>query len=163
MDRKNYNDGLFAGNLFHSYNFKAFKKHALDFSNNRIHGMGKPTVSENRIYKMPQKYFIHHFSNYTVSSYVNTINRYTDMEIQNVYNSNFSLFKVLALFIKRIIKNYFFDKGYKMGRTGLYAVLMVTCYEWVKQIKIYENQNNLTRKTIEIQNDKIRDQILNEF
>lgn len=163
IDRKNYNDGKFAHEFFHSYVFKAFKRHAIDFSNNKIHGMGKPMISEDRIYKMESCFYIHHFSNYTAASYLNTINRYTEEEALGYEKTNFSLSKVLFLFIKRIIKNYFFDKGYKLGQTGLNAILMTICYEWVKQVKIYENSNNLTRRTIEDKNDRIRDFILQDF
>jgi glycosyltransferase involved in cell wall biosynthesis len=163
MDRKNYNNGKFCYNMFHGYTHKVFRKHSIDFSTNTIHGMGVPTVKEDRICTLPDKYFIHHFSSYTASSYLNTINKYTDVEIKGDVKFNGSLSKILWQFSKRLLKNYFFDGGYKAGFTGMESVLLLLCYEWVKNIKLYEQEQKLDRSTIESKNNEIRDSILRDF
>jgi glycosyltransferase involved in cell wall biosynthesis len=160
MDRKNYNNGVFCYDLFHGYTNKLFKKRAIDFTNNKIHGMGVPMVPKERIYLMPAEFFIHHFSSYTISSYLNTINRYTENEIQTPFVFKGSVLSITFQLLKRFLKNYIFEKGYKAGFTGLESVLMIICYEWVKNIKRYEQINNLDRQTIEEKNNLLREQIL---
>lgn len=160
MNRKNYSHGVFCYDLFHGYNYKAWKKGAIDFVKNPIHGMGKATVANEKIYKMPDRYFIHHFSSYTAKSYINTLNRYTDTEVEFCENYDTSLYGVIKQFIKRILKNYLFDGGYKAGYAGLGSVLMTLSYEWMRNIKIYEKQNGLNRDVIESKNNIIRDDIL---
>jgi len=163
IERKNYTYGTFIGELFHGYSNKVFKKHAIDFSKNVIHGMGTPTVLKERIYQMPSTLFVHHFGSYTASSYLNTIQRYTEVEKKSSVHYNRSMFGIIKLFSKRVLKNYIYDGGYKSGYAGLASVILSLCYEIVKDLKIYEYSNGLDTCIIEEKNDEIRDSILKAF
>lgn len=160
IDRKNYYYGKFCYNLYHARTWKIFKKHAIDFSDNVIHGTGKPTVKEDRIYKLPDKYFVHHFISNTAVSYLRVINTYTDTELKFKYTAKTSVFYLVYLVVKGLVKNYFIDKGYKAGYAGLALAELFLFYALVKIMKHYEQSNNLTTPGIEATNDVHRDKIL---
>lgn len=163
IDRKNYYYGKFCYNLYHARTNKIFKKHAIDFSNNRIHGMGTPAVREENIYNLNDKYFVHHFISNNASSYLNTINKYTDSEIESNDPSQKSLLYFLFLISRAIIKEYFFNKGYKAGYAGLALTQLMLNYSFIKQMKLYENEKALNTSSIEESNNAYRNTLLNKF
>ena len=162
MDRKNYFYGKFCHDLFHARTYKLFKKHAIDFTNNVIHSMGKATVPDERIYNLPDKYFVHHFISNTASSYLNTINLYTDAELNNNFliTSNTSLSYFIFLVIKVTIKSFIYNRGFRSGFSGLALSELMLFYSLTKNMKIYEKSNNLNRKDIEEKNNIFRNKIL---
>jgi glycosyltransferase involved in cell wall biosynthesis len=162
MDRKNYFYGTFCNDVYHSYTFKAFKKHAIDFTDNVIHGMGKPTVPAERIYTMPDKYFIHHFISNTASSYLNVINGYTESERTFNYKPKVSIWYFLAVFIKYFLKELFYNKGGK-SFPGIALTELMLVYVLVKNIKIYEQETQLDTPAIEAKNNIRRDEILKQL
>lgn len=161
--RKNYFYGEFCNKFYQSSTPRIFKKGALTFVGNKIHGMGKPTVSNDRVCKLPDKYFIHQFMDYTASIYLNKTNVYTETEIKFHAHPNKTLMFLLLRIAKNFIKDYFFNKGYKIGFPGLAITELSLMYELVKNIKVYENANNINRATIEEKNNVHRDLILKEF
>ena len=162
IDRKNYFYGTYANNIYNSYTFKLFKKHAIDFTNNIIHGMGKPAVAADRVYKMPDQYFIHHFISNTASSYLNVINRYTDSELESVYEPHTSIWYLLIIVARQAIKEFLFKRGYRSGFKGLALIELTLIYQLVKNMKHYEKAESLTTPTIEAKNNIYRDQILKQ-
>lgn len=163
IDRKNYSEGEFCYNVFHTRTNKAFKRGAIDFSDNVIHQMGKPIVSKSRIYFMDDKDFIHHFTSNTISEYIKIVDRYTEAELSNNEKPQESFIQLLWQITKRFLKNYFYEKGYKAKYAGLQVVLTFIFYELIKNIKLYEHINGLNRSTIEKKYDKQRDEILKQF
>jgi len=160
MDRKNYFYGDFCYDIYNGYNFKVFKKSAVDFSNNFIHGMGKPTLVENRIYKMPQKYFVHHFISNIASSYLNVINRYTDTEVEFDYKANPSIGYLFLLYGKFVLRQFFRKRNYRAGFKGLALIELTLFYHLVKNMKMYEKEHKLDTQSIENKNNIKRDEIL---
>jgi glycosyltransferase involved in cell wall biosynthesis len=161
--RKNYLYGEFCHDFYQSANQRIFKKWTNDFTNNPIHGMGKPTVPKEKIYKLPNKYFIHQFMNYTASSYIIKADRYTEIELEYHHTPKKSLWYFIFRLSKNLIKNYFLEKGYKMGFPALAITELSLTYELVKNIKIYEKANNITIPSIEERNDYYRDLILKDI
>ncbi|TWR31175.1 glycosyltransferase [Mucilaginibacter pallidiroseus] len=161
IDRKNYFYGEFCNNLYHAHNYKAFKKYALDFTDNAIHSTGKAMVPENRVYKMPDQYFIHHFISNTAFSYLNVINRYTEKEVEFGYKPKVSLWYFTLLVLKHLSIGIFTKSTTKMGFSRVALIELMLFYTLVKNMKIYENTNGLTTLSIEEKNDIYRDKILN--
>jgi len=158
MDRKNYFYGKFCYDVFSSRTFKLFKKGAIDFTGNTIHNMGRTTVDNKRIYKLPDKYFIHHFISNTAQSYLNVINRYTDQEPTTKFNT--SPVYVLLLSLKIILKQYIINGGYKCGFSGLSLIQLMIFYGVIKNIKQFEKNETLSTSNIEDSNNVVRDKIL---
>jgi len=163
MDRKNYFYGNFCHDLYHARTFKMFKKHAIDFTDNPIHSMGKPTVSKDRIYDLPEKYFIHHFISNTASSYLNVINRYTESELENATAFDTSFLKFIYTACKIVIKDLLNSKRYKTGFSNIALSQLMLTYVFVKNMKLYEKYNDLNTENIETSNNKERDKILKGF
>jgi len=163
IDRKNYYHGRFCYDAFASRTNKIFKKHAIDFSNNVIHGFGKPTVQPEKIYNLPDDMFVHHFISNTAQSYLNTINRYTETELKFTHKDRGSVFNFILFPLKLFLSNFIFKKGYKAGFAGWNLVLFMIMYSIIKDIKFSEQRNNLSVKEIELQNDIFRDTILRNF
>lgn len=160
LDRKNYFYGEFCHNLYHARVNKLFKKHAINFTDNVIHGMGKPNVEENKIHHLDEKYFIHHFISNTAASYLNVINRYTESELQFAYSVKTSFMSFILLFLKILIKDLFRSKAYRSGFSSVALTELMIFYALVKNMKHYERSNNLSQRTIEAKNNLQRDIII---
>jgi glycosyltransferase involved in cell wall biosynthesis len=158
--RKNYFEGEFCYNIFQVRTNKAFKKNAIDFTNNKIHGMGNVTVPKENVYYMNDKYFVHNFSSHTASHILDSINRYSEEECLPGSKPKVSVMYIFFQLIKKIIKNYFFEKGYKAKYTGLQMILTQVCYEWFIDLKKYEKMNKLDKSHIEYLYDQRKDEIL---
>ena len=144
IDRKNYFMGRFCYNMFHSRTNKCFKKRAIDFSNNEIHGFGKAVVATDKIYTLPDKYYVHHFISNNVSSYINVINRYTEEENGRGYKSSFVfLISCILLLFRFLIKHYLLGKGYKAGIVGVSFLFLMYIYHIVNLMKSVEGLNLL--------------------
>lgn len=160
IDRKNYFYGDFCYDIYSSRTNKIFKKGTVDFKDNKIHGFGKPTVPNERILMLDDKYYVHHFISNNAASYLNVINRYTDSEENLQHKTYRSVFYSILLFLKNMIVNYFFKKGYKVGFSALTLIELMIFYSLIKRIKIYEKLIGLTPITIEEKNNNARDTIL---
>lgn len=139
IDRKNYFMGRFCYDMFHSRTNKCFKKGTIDFSDNKIHGFGKSVVDPNKIYALPDKYYVHHFISNNVSSYINVINRYTEEESGRGCKSSFSFLVLgISLFFRFLLKHYLLGKGYRSGIEGVFFLFLMYIYHLVKLMKIIE-------------------------
>ena len=163
MDRKNYFYGRFCYNLLHAWSYKLFRKKAIDFRGNAIHGMGRPVVPANRILRLDDRFFVHHFISNTANSYLNVINRYTETELKFAYKAKAGFMHPPFVLGKSIIKEYFYNKGYKAGFAGFALLQLMVFYNLIKNIKHYEKDHELTTPKIEDQNDHFRDKILSQL
>lgn len=160
IDRKNYFHGKFCYNAFASRTNKIFKKGAIDFTNNVIHGFGKAVVSKEKIYQLPDNLFVHHFISNTIESYLNTINRYTNSELKFSREDKGKFVNFILLPIRLFISNLIFKKGYKAGLAGWNLTLISIFYYIVTCMKFNEKKDNLSPIKIEALNNIIRDKIL---
>lgn len=160
IDRKNYFYGDFCYDLYNSRTNKIFKKGSVDFTDNVIHGFGKPVVDNKKILIVDDEFFVHHFISNTASSYLNVINRYTDCEVNFSTQKNTSILYLILFFLKNVFTNYFFKKGYKAGFSGLVLLELMLFYTLVKNMKVYEYRNGLNPITIEKNNNDKRNSIL---
>lgn len=155
--RKNYYYGVFCHNMFIARMNRIFKKDAIDFKGNQIHGFGKAIVDQSKIKYMPKKYFVHHFISNNIKSYLNTLMRYSDIEQRKPYRSKFL---IIAYCSKIFMKEFFMQGGYKAGLQGLYLIFIMITYIFINDIRSYEEINMLDTKSIEELNNGFRDKIL---
>ncbi len=163
IDRKNYYHGKFCYDAFHSRTNKIFKKGAIDFSNNVIHSFGKSMVKPEKIYYLPDQYFVHHFISNTVESYMNTISRYTETELKFSHKDRGPFFHLILRPIRTFLVHFIVRKGYKAGYAGWSLILIQIFYCIVKYIKLTEQKYNLSASEIEKHNNVFRDVILEKF
>lgn len=160
IDRKNYYYGKFCYDAFSSRTNKIFKAGSIDFSDNKIHGFGKTTVPINKIFKLQDKYFVHHFISNTAKSYLKTIDSYTDTETRFSEKPNMNLFFPIVILCGLLIKQFILKKGYKAGFPALQLTLLFAVYYIIKNMKLYESTNDLCVENIEAINNKTRNNII---
>ena len=161
LARKNYYYGEFCYEALAARTNRIFKKDSIDFTGNKIHLFGR-VVPGARIYRLPPKYFVHHFISNTVASYFKAMDRYTDIES----TENRPLPGMLHLMLsgaKTIVGNLLFRRGYKAGTPGYFLIIQMVYYHWLSAMKLYEREALLNRDSIERKNDIARDQILQSF
>lgn len=161
IDRKNYFMGRFCYDMFHSRTNKCFTKGSIDFSENKIHGFGKELVSEEQIYILPSKYFVHHFISNNTSSYINVINRYTEEDTGYVCHTKWTLLGFsIYYFLRLFCKNYLVGRGFKAGIEGSILFMLMYFYQIIKLIKNIEAERNITQENIRYKNMDMCEKIL---
>jgi glycosyltransferase involved in cell wall biosynthesis len=156
--RKNYYYGTFCHDLFADRMNRIFRKDAIDFRGNTIHGFGQ-AVPGARICKLPLKYFVHHFISNTAKTYLNAMDRYTDLEM-TAERAAPGLLRLLLATAKTFILNVLIHRGYKGGFPGYFLTSNMIYYQWLSAMKLYEKRSLLDRAAIELRNDEFRDRIL---
>ncbi|WP_417762083.1 glycosyltransferase [Shewanella sp.] len=163
IDRKNYFWGQFCYDAYSARTNKIFKVGALDFSDNKIHGFGKLSSPDLKIFQLPDIYFVHHFISNTIESYLNTINRYTNVEAGYNVKSRNRILSILRSFTEGYVRQYFINRGYRAGTAGLALVSIQIMYSIVKTLKTDERKLELTSVEIEKCNDVHRDRIISNL
>jgi glycosyltransferase involved in cell wall biosynthesis len=156
--RKNYYYGQFCNDVFADRMNRIFKKDSIDFTGNKIHGMGR-VVPGSRICELPLERFVHHFISNTAKSYLGSMDRYTDTESTEGRPVP-SPFRLMLSTVKLIAANLVLRKGYKIGPPAYFFISQSVYYRWLSAMKLYEKTHGLDRDAIESKNDSMRDKIL---
>ena len=162
IDRKNYYWGRFCHEAYASRTNKIFKVDAINFDNNKIHGFGKVSSDSIRVYELPSDFYVHHFISNNIERYLNTINRYTNIEAEQTRMST-SIFSILGRSILSSIKQYVVKGAYKAGSAGIALVCIQTFYTIINALKMLELENSLVGGEIERLNNQKRDDILSDI
>jgi glycosyltransferase involved in cell wall biosynthesis len=160
ISRKNYYYGHFCFDAFADRMNRIFKKEAIDFTGNKIHGFGTVTVEKEKILYLPDSHFVHHFISNTAESYLNVINRYTSIDADSDKKFR-GVSRMMLGAAKIFLVNIIIRGGYKSMPSAFFLVLNMIYYSWVANMKAYEKMNNLGRSEIEEKNNRYRDSILN--
>ena len=165
LARKNYYYGQFCHEVATVYLTKAFKKEAVDFRGNTIHNFGKTIAPPERIYRMPPDKFVHHLISNTASSYLNTINRYTDMEIASkpAGEMNKPAFYYLLLPLKTLWQDFFRHGGRRAGLAGISLSVMMMTYSLIRAMKGYEAMYGKDADGVREANARIAAHLLERF
>jgi glycosyltransferase involved in cell wall biosynthesis len=159
--RKNYYYGQFCQDVGVDRMNRIFRKNAIDFEGNKLHGFGRP-ASGSRILKLPHTHFVHHFISNTSKSYLSVMDRYSDMESAERRPPPSSL-RLLASTLKLIVLNLVVRRGYRARSAGIFLICNFAYYRWLSAMKAYEREHKLDRENIERKNDTVRDSILESF
>lgn len=163
INRKNYFYGAFCDNVHDSRVTRLFKKGSLDFTNNKIHSFGKPTVSKNRIYFLQNDMFIYHMISNNLETTISAFLYYSDVEKIQGIKSKVSFWHFIRLFMFTILKYYFKEGGWKLSREVDIFIQAMFIYPLLSNIKTYEYENNVTLQSIAQKNKKIVENILSDF
>jgi glycosyltransferase involved in cell wall biosynthesis len=161
IKRKNYYYGKFLHEAYADRSNRIFKKDAIDFTGNKIHHFGRVLVPSDRIKIEPENIFVHHFISNTAKSYVNSLDRYTDIEAENDIKSD--AFLVILKGLRSSLWNYFVRGAYKAGPPGLYICILMVFYPLLAMMKRYEKRMRIDRVEIERLHDIKRDAILDNL
>lgn len=159
ITRKNYYYGEFCHDAYRNTQHRAFKKDAIDFRGNVIHGFGKATVPDSDVVRLDaETYFVHHFISNTAKSYMGSLDRYTDIEA--MHSQPMPPLKMLLRMVRGFVGHYFVKGGRKAGRAGFYLGLQTSMYTLMLCMKAYERVSDVSTRTIESRNNVTRDQLL---
>lgn len=168
-----------------------FKQDALDdYTKNALFEI--TYKKEARIFTLPDtpEMSIWHFSNYDVSSYTNTNNRYSSMSAKNVMKlralskANFShslepmkvvgkkaigrlqlskrltLLRILFSPGLRFFWHYFIRGGIKSGWSGFVTSYLMMMEQMLTELKIWELENNISKEKIDAYYNKLKTEII---
>lgn len=162
--RRNFHYGLENLGLEHAYQMRLFKKKAVDFKDNVIHNFGKVICPQDKILRLPptDEYSIYHFSNYTISKFENSHNKYSDIEARhNVqYGKKYSLIKMILDPIRVFIIYFFLNGGWKSGNHGLIMTMQYCFFRFNLAAKTWEIENNISLETIEQKYDALKEKMI---
>lgn len=160
--RKNYYYGEFCQGAYADTLNRVFRKEAIDFTGNKIHQFGRPTVPAAAVRRLdPSKFYVHHFISHTAKDYLRSIDRYTDIEPKTVPSS--TVRRIIASMVKTFIANYILRKGYKAGLPCFFVIVQQAYYTALLNMKRHEAANGLVREVIEERNNAVRDRLLRTF
>ncbi|MFH1968368.1 MAG: glycosyltransferase [bacterium] len=128
-----------------------FQRDAVDFSNNKIHGMGKFLGKKEEILRLPRrdKYAIRHFSLYNLNKFVTNHLAYAEAEAQQKYTNGqkFSTIRMLAAMIRYFW--LFYKDNWKNGVLGFMEAIAYSHFRLQTYFSLYEKENGITLEKIE--------------
>lgn len=142
-----------------------FHKDFVDFTTNKMHGLGQFTGKKEQILNLPMKkeLAIRHFSLYDLNKFITGHVRYAVPEAEDKMRSGkrFSVYYMLGS-----MANYFwlfYKRGWRAGVRGLYGAMLYSFFRLMVSVKLYELEHNLTLETIEAAFQKEKKNIVDEI
>lgn len=147
-----------------SYTPFVFHKDFIDFTDNRIHGMGKFLGAKEQLLKLPnkEKYALRHFSTYNLNKFVQAHLRYAEIEALGRFKAGekFSTIKMLIV----MAKYYFWGRCiWKNGPLTQIVPLNYAFFRLMTYTKLFELENNITINSIEENYSKAKEKMLEEY
>lgn len=128
-----------------------FMKDMVDFSLNKIHGLGRFLGNKNEILRLPDKkeFAIRHYSLYDLNKFVVGHLRYANAEAQQKFSDGkkFSVFYLVGGMLRYFVM--YFKRGFRTGSSGLIVSLCNMFFRFMVYARLYELENNITLDSIE--------------
>lgn len=128
-----------------------FRKECVDFSKNKIHGLGRFTGGPSEILWLPDEedYAIRHYSLYDLHKFITGHLNYAELEATQKFESGerFSLCRLFGGMARYFFMYY--KRAYRSGMRGLIVSLVNMFFRGMVYIKLYELENGITLDTIE--------------
>lgn len=147
------------------YSPRFFMKDYIDFSDNKIHGMGKFLGNKDEILILPNKkeYAIYHYSTYDLEKFIMNHLRYAKEEAKQRYEEGqkFSLFRTLGSMARYFI---LYNKNIlKIGKLSILVGLSYSFFRFMNFFKLYELENNINLDSIEKNYSEEKEKLLREI
>ncbi len=127
-----------------------FMKDYMDFTGNKIHGMGKFLGKEDEELRLPMidEYAIRHFSLYDLNKFISAHLNYAEIEALDRFESGrkFGFFVMTKSILKEFV--YWYKDGYKNKLLGLMVAIMYCFFRFMVFFRLYEIENGLTLETM---------------
>lgn len=142
-----------------------FHKEFMDFSGNRIHGLGKFIGNKNEILDLPKKAHlaIRHYSLYDSNKFILGHLRYAAFEAEDKlkHGKKFSVFYMLGSMLHYFW--LFYKRGFRVGVKGLFNAFLYAFFRLMMAVRLYELENNLNLETIEWEFQKDKQRLIDEI
>jgi glycosyltransferase involved in cell wall biosynthesis len=141
-----------------------FMHEYMDFSNNRIHSLGKFLGSPKEVLYLPDRlgYAIRHFSLYDVEKFLKAHLHYANIEVPEKIEDG-RKFSIVYMFGS--MARYFFmfyKQAWRAGVRGLYVSLLYAFSRLITAVRWYELEHNLNLETIESEFVKEKQKIVDD-
>lgn len=139
IPRKNYFLGKWIkySGWYPDYTLRLFKNKGVSYSG-KVHEGIKIGVEEGKL-RNP----LLHYTYKDLDDYLEKINLYTTIAAEEMYNrgKKKGLPYILLRPVLEFIKKYFLNKGFLLGKQGLFLAIISAYYQFVKYIKLWEKNN----------------------
>lgn len=143
-----------------------FKKGTVDFSNNKIHGMGKFLGKEDEKLHLPQtkEMAMRHFSLYDLNKFILAHLKYANTEAEQKFKDGkrLSLFYLLGS-MGRYFYLFYLKGGLRAGIRGLMVGFLYGSFRVMVSMRLYELEHNLNLETIEAEYVKAKIKLVKEI
>ncbi|MFH1292391.1 MAG: glycosyltransferase [bacterium] len=147
------------------YSPRFFRKDAMDFTDNKLHGMGKFLGKEDEKLKLLQKdeYAMYHFSTYNLQKFISSHLTYAQVEAEQKFQDGkkFSLVRLFAAMVRYFVM--FIRHGFKLGSIGVIVGLMYAFFRVMTYVSLYEKENGITLDIIEDSYAKKKEELLKQI
>jgi glycosyltransferase involved in cell wall biosynthesis len=144
-----------------------FQRDSVDFSNNKIHGMGTFLGKKAEILHLPRhdEYAIRHFSLYNLKKFATNHLAYAEAEAEQKHENRqkFSTIRMLAAMVRYFW--LFYKNNWKNGVLGFMEAMAYSYFRLQTYFSLYEKEHGITLENIEeqylVQKKRIIDSIEN--
>lgn len=130
-----------------------FQRDAVDFTNNKIHGMGRFLGKKEEILRLPMRddYAIRHFSLYNLNKFATSHLAYAEAEAAQKYaaGKKYSILKMFGAMARYFW--LFYKDNWKNGAVGFMQALAYSYFRLLTYFSLYEKENGITLEKIEEQ------------
>jgi glycosyltransferase involved in cell wall biosynthesis len=142
-----------------------YMKNSVDFSHNKIHGMGQFVGKKEDILKLPdkKKFAIRHYSLYNQHKFILNHLNYAEIEATQKFEEGqkFSTLKLIAAMIRYFIMFYRF--GFKKHTPNLITSLTYSFFRLMTYTRLYELENDITLDNIEEKYRIDKEKLIKDF
>ena len=147
------------------YSPRFFMKDHVDFSGNKIHGMGKFLGTKDEILVLPSKkeYAIHHYSSYNFKKFISSHLTYAETEARERFQDG-RRFNFLRMLISMARYFYIYIKsGFRSGALGFLVAMSYSFFRFMMFFQLYELERGITIEEIEKNYSKSKEELLKEI
>jgi len=144
------------------YSPRFFMKDYIDFSNNKIHGMGKFLGDKNEILTLPNRkeYAICHYSTYDLRKFVLSHLKYAEEEAEQRHQEGqkFNFFRTIGSMIRYFI--LYTKNAWRIGVISILVGMHYAFFRFMMFFRVYELENNITLESMEEKYSKAKEELL---
>ena len=147
------------------YSPRFFMKDYVDFSENKIHGMGKFLGTKDEILVLPSRkeYAIHHYSSYNFKKFISSHLAYSEVEAIERFNDD-RKFNLLRMLISMARYFYIYIKsGFRSGALGFLVAMSYSFFRFMMFFQLYEMERGITIENVEKNYSKSKEELLKEI
>jgi glycosyltransferase involved in cell wall biosynthesis len=142
-----------------------FRKEYMDFSGDKIHGLGRFIGKDSETLRLPDKleFAIRHYSLYDLNKFILGHLNYAKAEAQQKHDFGikYSSFYLLGAMLRYFIMYY--KRAFRSGAKGLIISLLNAFFRVMVYARLYEIENNITLENIEENYIKEKNKIINKL
>ena len=147
------------------YSPRFFMKDYVDFSNNKIHGMGKFLGNRNETLTLSNRkeYAICHYSTYDLRKFVWNHLKYAEEEAAQRHKEkqSFSLFRTFGSMVRYFI---LYNRNIlRVGNLSLLVGLAYAFFRFMTFLRVYELENDITLESMEEKYSKAKEELLKDI